>query len=175
MSVEVVFETHAISEDNERGVATGWLPGRLSPRGRELAQELGRRRSDDGLAVVFTSDLRRAVETAELAFAGSALPVVADERLRECDYGELNGTPEPIRSRLEHLRVPHPGGESYEQAVERARGFLDELRREREGDRVLVIGHMATRWALEVECHGRTLEHLVVEELEWQPGWEYRL
>jgi len=175
MSVEVVFETHSISEDNERGVATGWLPGRLSPRGRELAEELGRRRRDDGLSVVFASDLRRAVETAEIAFAGSPLPVVRDERLRECDYGELNGTAEPIRTRVEHLRVPHPGGESYEQAVARVRGCLDELRWERDGERVLVIGHMATRWALEAEAHGRSLDELVAERFEWRPGWEYVL
>jgi 2,3-bisphosphoglycerate-dependent phosphoglycerate mutase len=32
--IEIVFETHAISEDNERGHATGWLPGRLSDQGR---------------------------------------------------------------------------------------------------------------------------------------------
>ena len=30
MAIEVVFETHALTEDNERGFATGWLPGRLS-------------------------------------------------------------------------------------------------------------------------------------------------
>jgi len=32
VSVEIVFETHSISVDNERGIATGWLPGRLSAR-----------------------------------------------------------------------------------------------------------------------------------------------
>ena len=41
MSVEVVFETHSLSVDNERGIATGWLPGRLSLDGRRLAAELG--------------------------------------------------------------------------------------------------------------------------------------
>ncbi|MDQ2879898.1 MAG: hypothetical protein M3Y48_01215 [Actinomycetota bacterium] len=46
----IVFETHSWSEDNDRGVATGWLPGRLSERGRELARQLGARRRDDGLA-----------------------------------------------------------------------------------------------------------------------------
>jgi 2,3-bisphosphoglycerate-dependent phosphoglycerate mutase len=33
MSVQIVFETHSISTDNERGIATGWLPGRLSEAG----------------------------------------------------------------------------------------------------------------------------------------------
>ena len=69
MAIELVFETHSITEDNELGRATGWLPGRLSPRGRELARELGLRRRDDGIAAVFSSDLHRAAETAAADFA----------------------------------------------------------------------------------------------------------
>jgi broad specificity phosphatase PhoE len=175
VSVEVVFETHATSEDNEAGIATGWLPGRLSAAGREQARELGERRRDDGLSVVFTSDLRRAVETAEIAFAGLPLPVVEDERLRECNYGELNGTTEPIHDRIEHIDVPYPDGESWRQAVERVTSFLEELRRERDGERVLVIDHTATRLALEVVANGRELDELVGAPFEWQPGWEYVL
>jgi broad specificity phosphatase PhoE len=72
MSVAVVFETHSTSIDNEFGIATGWNEGELSETGREQARQLGERRRDDGIDVVFTSDLRRAVETAEIAFAGSA-------------------------------------------------------------------------------------------------------
>src|SRR5262245_17997040 len=93
MAVEIVFETHALTEDNENGVATGWLPGRLSARGRENAMAMGRRRREDGIAAVFCSDLRRSVETAELAFGATGLPLFLDWRLRECDFGELNGAP----------------------------------------------------------------------------------
>jgi broad specificity phosphatase PhoE len=175
VSVEVVFETHSTSEDNEAGTATGWLPGRLSAAGREQARELGERRRDDRLSVVFTSDLGRAIETAEIAFAGSALAVVADERLRECDYGDLNGTREPLGDRAVHIDVPYPGGESWRQAVERVSAFLDELRRERDGERVLVIGHSATRFALDVVANGRELEDLVDAPFEWQRGWEFAL
>jgi 2,3-bisphosphoglycerate-dependent phosphoglycerate mutase len=175
MTVEVVFETHATSEDNEAGIATGWLPGRLSAAGREQARELGERRRHDGIAVVFTSDLQRAVETAEIAFACSGIPILADPRLRECDYGELNGTPEPIRDRAEHIDVPYPGGESWRGAVERVTGFLEELRAERNGERVVVIGHSATRLALEVLVRGRPLEEVMAEPFDWQPGWEYVL
>ena len=175
MSVEVVFETHSTTEDNEAGIATGWLPGRLSLVGREQARELGERRRDDGLAVCFVPDLRRAVETAEIAFAGLPLPVVADERLRECNYGELNGTPEPAHDRPAHVDVPYPGGESWRQAVERVTGFLEELRRERDGERVLVIGNIATRLALEVVTNGRELAEAMATPFAWQPGWEYAL
>jgi 2,3-bisphosphoglycerate-dependent phosphoglycerate mutase len=85
VSVEIVFETHSTSLDNERGNATGWLDGELSETGRRQARELGERRRSDGIAAVFTSDLGRAVETAELAFGGSGIPIHHDSRLRECD------------------------------------------------------------------------------------------
>src|SRR5215472_8759123 len=93
MPIQIVFETHSTTEDNEQGRATGWLPGRLSARGRRQARELGLRRRDDGIAAVFSSDLRRAAETASLAFEDSAVPVLLDWRLRECDYGQRNGMP----------------------------------------------------------------------------------
>jgi broad specificity phosphatase PhoE len=174
VSVTVVFETHSTSVDNERGVATGWLPGELSATGRAQARELGERRRDDGLAVVYTSDLRRSVETAEIAFAGTPLPVRADARLRECDYGELNGMPRAHLDavRAEHVDVPWPGGESWREAVARATGFYEELAGRHDGERVLVIGHVATRWALD-HLLGVPLEELVVAEFDWRPGWEY--
>jgi len=83
MAIEIVYETHATTEDNETGVATGWLPGHVSDTGRADAVLLGRRRRDHGLAAIFVSDLGRAVETVEVAFAGTALPVLKDWRLRE--------------------------------------------------------------------------------------------
>jgi 2,3-bisphosphoglycerate-dependent phosphoglycerate mutase len=93
MGIQIVFETHSVSEDNENGIATGWQPGRLSDKGRLLAQALGERRRADGIRAIFTSDLRRAVETAELAFGHTSIPILYDWRLRECDYGEQNGMP----------------------------------------------------------------------------------
>ena len=41
--------------------------------------------------------------------------------------------------------------------------------------RVLVIGHVATRWGLEHRLNGIPLEELAGEAFRWQPGWEYRL
>ncbi len=93
VAIEIVFETHSTTEDNERGIATGWLAGRLSDGGRAQARALGLRRRDDGIDAIFTSDLSRAVETAAVAFGETDIPILADWRLRECDYGERNGTP----------------------------------------------------------------------------------
>ena len=177
MAVEIVFETHSLTEDNEAGIATGWLSGKLSARGRALARELGERRRDDGLAAVFTSDLARAVETGEIAFAGSAIPIYRDPRLRECDYGDLNGAPAAhlTAQRRLHIDVPFPGGQSYRQVVEATRAFLRDLESGWDGTRVLVISHSANRWALDHLLGGVPLEDLVDAPFDWREGWEYRL
>lgn len=176
-SVEIVFETHSLTEDNESGNATGWLPGRLSPAGREFAAALGRRRRDDGLAAVFSSDLGRALETAEIAFRDAPLAVLADWRLRECDYGTLNGAPVAAvhSDRLAHLTDPYPGGESWQEATERVGWFLTDLLPRWAGARVLVIGHTATRWGLDRFLLGADVAELITTDFGWKEGWEYRL
>jgi 2,3-bisphosphoglycerate-dependent phosphoglycerate mutase len=177
VAVEVVFETHSTSEDNEQGRAAGWLPGQLSERGRAQALDLGQRRSDDGIAAVFSSDLGRAVETASIAFAGSAVPVLQDWRLRECDFGKHTGRPasELVAGRIDHLDRPYPGGESWRQAVTRVASFLGDLPLRWSGRRVLIIGHVATRWGLDHAIGGIPLEDLAGAGFAWQEGWEYRL
>ena len=177
MAIELVFETHCVTVDNELGKATGWLPGRLSDRGRAQGKRLGDRRTGDGIAAVFTSDLARAVETATVAFDGSGIPVLHDWRLRECDYGERNGMPvaELHAGRREHLDRPYPGGESWRQAVGRVGRFLGDLPLRWDGQRVVVIGHVATRWGLDHCIRGASLEDLMEQDFAWQEGWEYRL
>jgi 2,3-bisphosphoglycerate-dependent phosphoglycerate mutase len=175
VTIRIVFETHSPTEDNENGIATGWLPGRLSEHGRQQATELGARRSADGLAAVFSSDLARSVETARIAFAGTAVPVLLDWRLRECDYGRLNGSaaPELHAHQAEHIDTPYPDGESWRQAAARIASFLADLPLRWSGQRVLVVGHVATRWGLDHVLLGTPLEDLAVREFDWQPGWEY--
>lgn len=177
MGIQLVFETHSLSEDNERGIATGWHDGRLSARGHALAAELGQRRRHDGIQAVFTSDLGRAVETARIAFAESTIPILLDWRLRECDYGVLNGQPadDLHRNRRHYLDTPYPGGESWRQAIARVGRFPPDLRLRWEGGRVLIIGHVATRWAFDHLLDGVPLEDLVGTDFNWREGWEYYL
>jgi 2,3-bisphosphoglycerate-dependent phosphoglycerate mutase len=174
-SVELVFETHSLTTDNERGVATGWHGGTLSERGRALARELGQRRCDDGLALVLSSDLARAVETARIAFPAGSPPVQFDWRLREVDYGMLTGSHPDALARERYVDTPFPGGESYYDAVRRVGRFLAELAAAHSGERVLVIGHTATRWALDHLLDGRDLNSTVAAPFDWREGWEYVL
>jgi broad specificity phosphatase PhoE len=175
MSIGLVYETHAITNDNEAGIATGWLPGELSSAGRRSARELGVRRRMDGISTVYVSDLRRAVDTADIAFAGSAIPIVQDARLRECNYGRLNGMPRARldAERLQHLAEPWPDGESYRDVVARTADFLEVLAGRADGARILVIAHSANLWAIERLLLGKELRALVAAGMTWQPGWEY--
>jgi broad specificity phosphatase PhoE len=177
VAVGIVFETHSLTTDNEAGLATGWLDRELSDRGRTLARELGRRRRNDGVEAVFASDLRRSVETVELAFGGSGIPVRLDTRLRECDYGAWNGMPVARleRERAQRISRPFPDGESYLQVVARVASFLEELARDWDRARILVVGHSATRWALDHLLTGSALPDLVVAPFDWQEGWSYVL
>jgi broad specificity phosphatase PhoE len=166
-----------LSEDNGLGIASGWRHSRLSTRGCVLADELGARRREDGIQAVFTSDLWRAAETAQIAFAETSTPILQDWRLRECDYGALNGQPAVAlhRNRLYYLDEPYPQGESWRQAVRRVRHFLDDLPSRWNDSRVLVIGHVATRWAFDHFLGGIPLEELITADFAWREGWEYKL
>jgi 2,3-bisphosphoglycerate-dependent phosphoglycerate mutase len=175
MPIELVFETHATTEDNDHGRATGWLPGRLSVAGREQARSLGLRRTDDGLSAIFTSDLGRALETVAIAFAGSDIPVMHDWRLRECDYGTQNGGPAAELDRARHVDLPYPSGESWKAAIARVGRFMNDLELRWSDRRVLVVGHTATRWAFDHLLEGMAVEDLVASPFSWREGWEYRL
>ena len=96
-----------------------------------------------------------------------------DARLREQDYGERTGAPsaEIETERLETVDT-FPGGESLRDVVERMRSFVDELAQDQ---RVLVIGHRATKIGFDVLLGGMTLEDAVTAEHVWRPGWAYEL
>lgn len=165
------FETHSTSDDNERGVASGHLDVPLSERGRLQAAELGLRYADRALAVVYTSDLKRASDTGEIAFAGRHLEIRQDPRLRECDYGTWSGCPvqKLDSARADFIETPFPEGESYREVVRRMENFLQEMK----SGPVLVIAHRAPWYALEHLVLGRDLAEVVASHWKWQPGWEY--
>jgi broad specificity phosphatase PhoE len=175
MSVQIVYETHATTTDNEAGIATGWLPGTLSSAGRAQARQLGARRRGDGISAVFTSDLHRAVQTAQIAFAGTATPIHQDPRLRECNYGQLNGLPLTVLAPRRHIDTPFPGGPSYREIETATDDFLRDLAAGWDGSTVLLIAHSANRWALDCLLTGARWQALLKSPSPWQPGWDYTL
>ncbi len=174
--IEIVFESHATTPDNEKKRASGHYDVGLSEAGLEQARQLGKRREKEEFAAVFTSDLQRAYKTAKIAF-GDKFPVFQDSRLRECDYGDFEHRPSPQieAERPNRIRQPFPHGESYQQRAEYMKSFLEEILENYDGKRVLIIGHRATQYGLERWTSGRPLQEIVSTPWQWQPGWNYTL
>lgn len=175
--VTIIFESHATSLDNEAGLASGRYDVALSPLGEKQAHELGERYEDQHLDAVFCSDLKRSHRTAEIAFTGRTMPIIRDARLRECDYGTFTrqSSAEVERERARHISEPFPGGESYQEAAIRMNKFLQDLLKEYDGKKVLIIGHRATQYGLEHLINNRQLKEIVAAPWAWQPGWVYSL
>lgn len=180
MITRIWFETHSTTVDNEAGIATGWLPGELSPVGRERAAALGQRIRDRRPEAIYCSDLARAVQTAGIALqqSGSTVPLLLDWRLRECDYGRLNGSPaaEVHGNRLRYERNPYPDGESWQVATERAAEAVRDAAVRHQGRTIMIIGHIATHWGIRRAAgDSESLATMLTEPSEWQPGWVYEI
>ncbi len=174
---KIIFATHSTSLDNERRLASGHADTPLSPLGRRQAAALGQRYRDTCLAAIVCSDLQRSYRTAEIAFAQRGIPIIRDARLRECDYGVFTGRSSEIvdQERPKRLTEPFPGGESYTQAAARVRSLLQDMVERYTGQRIMLIGHRATQYALEHWLNGVPLAAAVIAPFQWQPGWTYRL
>ncbi len=159
--ITVYYQGHAQTLDMVRGVASGHRDTELSDHGRQQAAT-ALHAAYEGIAfdAVYTSDTRRAYDTATLMLNGRAVPITRDARLRECDYGDMTGGPraevEALRPR--HLREPFPNGESYDQVMQRMRQFVDQIASAERGRTLLVVGHFATYLGMEHIVNGVPLE-----------------
>lgn len=136
----------------------------LHDGGREQGALTGRRLADTRFGAVYSSDLVRARETAEIIVATSntgPYEIVFDERLREVSFGKLEGKTwtemdDEIRAvqHVQDLGFAPPGGESYRQLLDRLGGFAEMLKERHPHDDVLVVGHGAAFRALAVRLLG---------------------
>ena len=82
-----------------------------------------------------------------------------------------HSTPDAANTSRSRGRV----GKSYRDVASGMAVFLRELATADDGERVLILGHSATRWALDHLLSGVPLETVVTAPYIWQPGWEYSL
>lgn len=179
MAVKITYFVHGTTIDNEQERATGWKPGELSELGIKQVKELGEQVADKHFDVVFVSDLRRAADTAELAFGGK-YQIIPDTRLREWNYGNLTGRPlAEIDEESKAKDEPFPNGENHHDVEKRIAEFLQFLKENYNGKHVAIVGHQAPQLALEVLLKGKTWKQALDEDWRktksWQPGWEYIL
>jgi len=129
----------------------GHLDSPLTPKGLSQARALATRLIRERFGALYSSDLGRAHQTAQIVSAATGHSVVPDARLRERNLGIFQGlTSEEIKIghpeeyELYRARDPAhrlPGGESLRQQVERNISCLEEIGQRHYGESVVVVTH----------------------------------
>jgi alpha-ribazole phosphatase/probable phosphoglycerate mutase len=154
----LVLARHTEPEKGAHGRCYGSLDVDLSAEGRSHADALGAALSSFGVHVLYSSPLRRALETAGHIGAHLRLEPRVHPDLRELDFGELEGrtydeiaASEPAlwRTWMETpTAVCFPGGESYADLRARVAGALEEIRAQDSGSVVALVAHGGVNRAL---------------------------
>jgi len=126
----------------------------LSPAGLEQAAQVAGRLAGINPAAVYSSDLSRAFQTAEIIAAKYGLPVSKVPDLREVNFGEWEGKNyESINSQWPALmgklfthpdEIEIPGGETFQALQARAMKVVDQLAARHAEETILVVSHGAT-------------------------------
>lgn len=145
---------HGQTDWNLEGRYQGQSDAPLNDTGRAQAHDLGALLKDQSFAAIFTSDLSRAKETAEIVASYLNLPVLIDVRLREIHQGEWEGQlVGDIRKRYAELwekrsvdpaSVRPPGGETVGEVALRAHTALDDITRLHPDANVMIASHGLT-------------------------------
>ncbi|MBU0470384.1 MAG: histidine phosphatase family protein [Nanoarchaeota archaeon] len=177
MAVKITYFVHGTTTDNEEHKGTGWNHGKLSKSGIQQAKELGKLVADKKFDVVFCSDLKRAVDSAELGFKDK-YKIIIDKRIRECNYGKWNGKKKDWKN-IDYIDKKYPDGENYKDVERRIKDFLDFLKEKYDGKHIAIVAHQAPQLALDVLLKGKTWQEAITEDWRkrkaWQPGWEYEV
>lgn len=163
----ILLARHGESDWNRAQRWQGFADRPLTERGRGQAVELADRLAEIELDAVYSSDLRRARDTAEVVAQTKGLEVHASPDLREVDVGSWSGlTRAEAEARFPdaYHRWLHGGegwedGETYEQLGERVVRAIQRIAAENDGGRVLVVAHGGSiravhAAALGVDVHG---------------------
>jgi broad specificity phosphatase PhoE len=136
---------HGQSEWNAAGLMQGQtahVP--LTPTGHAQADAAATELARLSPGALISSDLLRAVQTAEHCAARTGLPIVTSAALREQGYGELEGRPSRELWDVVDWTDPHwaaPGGESLAELHGRVAAFLEDLGAEPPADVVALVTH----------------------------------
>ena len=162
---EFLLVRHGETDWNRDRRFQGHADPPLNETGREQARTLASELAGESLDAVYTSDLARANETAEIIARRLGVPVVVDAELREIDVGEWQGLTWPeIEERFpDGVRNWHERGhgwergETYDALGERVVRALGRIGAEHPAGRILIVGHGGTVRSVRALIEGRSV------------------
>ena len=174
MSIKIIYFVHGTTYDNSESKCSGWKQVKLNDLGIEQAKNLGKN-TNYKFDALYTSDLIRAIDSANLAWPGYSK--IADERLRECNYGDYDGKEKELVVYENHILEPFPNGEALKDVEARMKSFIYDLKEHYDGKTVGIVAHRAPQLALEVITKNITWEEAIENDWRkikaWKPGWTY--
>lgn len=147
---EIILARHGETEWNVEEVFRGRIDIELNETGRRQAELLAESLSELKIEAVYSSPLKRALNTARAIARRQRLEVEVSPGLIDCDFGQWQGLPlREVREKDKELYrqwaespqlVKIPGGESLDEVRERALGMVNEVMAEH-GGRVVLVSH----------------------------------
>jgi broad specificity phosphatase PhoE len=168
----ILLARHGETDWNRDGRFQGHADPPLNETGRGQARELAEQLASVPVDVVYSSDLARARETAEIVADRKRLPLTIDPALREIDVGSWSGL---TRTEIEE-RFPaaeEHDGESRAEHLARIVGAVERIARRHAGERVLIVSHGGSLRALRrhaIGDPGHPIAHCAVFELRFGDG-----
>ena len=143
---------HGITDHNSNRRFAGATDVELSDDGYRQVERLRDRLANEKIDAIYSSDLKRAVVTAEVIASGRDVEIITCPELRECDYGDAEGLtmkeigqqfPEIAQAMSENsLEIDFPGGEHFKSFIVRSGKFADRLNENVMEQTILVPKHV---------------------------------
>lgn len=136
--MKIILTRHGRTIENAKQILQGHMQSRLSAEGIEQAKKLARRLKNEKIEVIYSSDLKRAADTAkEIAKYHKNIPVYFVEELRERNLGSLQGK---HRRKVNWKKIPKDV-ETLAAMKKRMKKFLAETHKKHPNKNVLIVSH----------------------------------
>lgn len=151
METKMLLIRHGETEWNRVLRYQGQKNVELNDRGKNQAVKIAKRLAEKEIDVLYSSDLDRAAETADIIAEVQQKPVERDQRLREMDFGQWEGLnydriknnhPERFKKWYnDPTSVNPPEGEYLSQFQQRIISSFTEIKESHEGEKIAIITH----------------------------------
>jgi isoleucyl-tRNA synthetase len=160
---------HGHSLRQERKIASCWpekKPLSLTKKGKEEVKKAASELKKEKIDLIFSSDLKRAKQTAEILAKELKAKVIFDKRLREYNVGIFNGKDpslswQYIEKKKDPLFAKVPKGESLVDVRKRMYSFLKDTERKFKGKKILIVSHELPLTILEGTLKGLSLKEIL--------------
>lgn len=189
MITRLVLVRHAEAEGNMNRVFHGWSDSNITEKGRLQAQRAAERLKDEEIDVIYSSSLKRTLQTAEYIARVKMLPIIRTDKLKEINGGDWEGKGWDELADIwpnEHFtweNRPHlhqmPNGESMEEFQKRLSGEIDYIINNNKGRNICIVTHGTAIRALMCYFLGYELSEMLnimwydntsITRVEWNNG-----